>query len=120
MRKAKELPSQEADLLRHAVHYWASRIGVQPIRVQILSMKRKWASCSTTGWIRFSKDLIKEDLRFREVVIVHELLHLQVPNHGKLFKSLMNAYLPHWQKIARGKIARVCPYDRHDRSIASE
>ncbi len=61
-----------------------------------------------TGWIRFSKDLVKEDFRFREVVIVHELLHLQVPNHGKLFKSLMNAYVPHWQKIARGKIARVC------------
>jgi predicted metal-dependent hydrolase len=32
------------------------------------------------------------------VVIVHELLHLLVPNHGKLFKSLMNAYLPDWHR----------------------
>lgn len=120
MSKAKRLPSQGADSLHHAIHYWASRIGVRPIRVQILSMKRKWASCSTTGWIRFSKDLIKEDLPFREVVIVHELLHLQVPNHGKLFKSLMNVYVPDWQKIARGKIARVCPYDHRARSADSE
>jgi hypothetical protein len=31
-------------------------------------------------------------------VIVHELLHLLVPNHGKLFKSLMTAYLPDWER----------------------
>jgi predicted metal-dependent hydrolase len=78
-------------------------------------MTRKWASCTTTGWIRSSKDLIKEDIRFREVVIVHELFHLQVPNHGKLFKSLMNVYLPHWRDIARGRAARICPFDRSDR-----
>jgi predicted metal-dependent hydrolase len=27
------------------------------------------------------------------VVIVHELLHLKVPNHGKLFTALLRAYL---------------------------
>ena len=27
---------------------------------------------------------------------VHELLHLKVPNHGKLFKSLLRAYLPNY------------------------
>jgi predicted metal-dependent hydrolase len=26
-------------------------------------------------------------------VIVEELLHLKVPNHGKLFRSLLRAYL---------------------------
>jgi Protein of unknown function DUF45 len=30
---------------------------------------------------------------FRKQVIVHELLHLRVPNHGKLFKALLRAYL---------------------------
>lgn len=120
MRKAKRLPKQEVELLRETVSYWASRIGVQPIRVQILSMKRKWVSCSMTGGIRFSKDLIKEDFRFREVVIVHELLHLQVPNHGKLFKSLMSAYLPHWQKISRGTIMQACRYDGSDRKRDSK
>jgi hypothetical protein len=40
-------------------------------------------------------------MAFRELVIVHELLHLLVPNHGKLFKSLMSAYLPGWEKRCR-------------------
>ena len=32
-----------------------------------------------------------------EYVIVHELVHLLAPNHGKLFKSFLLAYLPDWQ-----------------------
>jgi len=28
------------------------------------------------------------------------LLHLRVPNHGKLFRSLMSLYLPKWEEIA--------------------
>lgn len=32
-----------------------------------------------------------------EFVIVHELIHLLVPNHSKLFKCYMSAYLPDWQ-----------------------
>jgi predicted metal-dependent hydrolase len=38
--------------------------------------------------------LLTEPADFREYVIVHELLDLQVPNHGKLFKSLLSAFLP--------------------------
>jgi hypothetical protein len=30
---------------------------------------------------------------FRRRVIVEELVHLKVPNHGKLFRSLLRAYL---------------------------
>ena len=78
------------------VQQWAKKIGVQPRRVQIQRMTRKWASWSSSGRICFSTDLLAEPSAFREVVIVHELVHCLVPNHGKLFKSLMKAYLPDW------------------------
>jgi len=41
-----------------------------------------------------------------EYVIVHELLHFNVPNHGKLWKSLMTAYLGDYEKIER-KLKKV-------------
>lgn len=47
-------------------------------------------------------------------MIVHELLHLLVPNYGKLFKSLMKAYLPRWEEIANGRIAGKCGYEGGD------
>jgi predicted metal-dependent hydrolase len=31
-------------------------------------------------------------------VIVHELLHLRVPNHGKLFKALMSVHVKNWRR----------------------
>lgn len=36
-----------------------------------------------------------------EFVVVHELVHLLVPNHGRIFKSLLHAYLPDWQRRER-------------------
>ena len=37
--------------------------------------------------------LLMQPAKFRREAIVHELLHLKVPNHGKLFRSLLRAYL---------------------------
>lgn len=67
-------------------------------------MSRKWASCSPAGRLSFNRALLSEPRAFQEVVIVHELLHLRVPNHGKLFKSLMHAYLPDWERRAGNRI----------------
>jgi predicted metal-dependent hydrolase len=44
---------------------------------------------------------------FREYVIVHELLHLKVPNHGKLFKTLLRAYLPDCESIRASATTRL-------------
>jgi predicted metal-dependent hydrolase len=82
---------------RRLVERCSRRIGVRPKRVSLIYMTRKWASCSRSGRVSFALDLQKTPLRFREVVVVHELVHLLVPNHGKLFKSLMRAYLPDWE-----------------------
>jgi len=78
---------------------WAAVMKVKPVQIRIQRMTKKWASCSSKGRVCFSSDLLQEARTFQEFVIVHELLHLQVPNHGKLFKSLMNAYLPGWEAI---------------------
>ena len=56
-------------------------------------MSRKWASCSSRGRITFNTDLLAKPEPFRREVIIHELLHLKIPNHGKVFKSLLRAYL---------------------------
>lgn len=89
-------PLEEAvpqDLFRAKVETWAGRLGVTPREVRIRPMKRKWASCSSRGRLTFDVDLLHQPPDFRREVIVHEPLHLKVPNHGKLFKALLKAYL---------------------------
>jgi predicted metal-dependent hydrolase len=73
---------------------WAEKIRVKPARIQVQAMTKKWASCSPSGVVTFSSDLLGEDRAFGEAVIVHEFIHLKVPNHGPVFRSLVKAYLP--------------------------
>lgn len=41
------------------------------------------------------------DRELGDYVIVHELLHFAVPNHGKLWKSLMRAHLGDFETAER-------------------
>jgi predicted metal-dependent hydrolase len=87
-------------ILKDEVHRWAERIGVEPKEVHVRQMTRKWASCSSSGRVTFDTDLLRQPTTFRSEVIVHELLHLKVPNHGRLFRSLMRAHLSASEKRA--------------------
>jgi len=88
---------------RARVQEWAARIGVQPAEVHLRPMRRKWASCSTRGRLTFDTGLLTRERGFGDYVIVHELLHVRVPNHGKLFKSLLSALAPGWEKYEDGR-----------------
>ena len=79
--------------LKREILEWAKELGVKPKEIHIRKMKRKWGSCSSKGRLTFSSDLMKEEFEVRGKVIVHELLHLKYPNHGKMFKSLLRVYL---------------------------
>jgi predicted metal-dependent hydrolase len=86
-------------LLRQRVDAWASKLKVTPRLVRVQRMTRKWGSCSTRGTITLATDLIEQDRHFQDFVVVHELLHLRVPNHGRLFKALMTAHVPDWRSF---------------------
>ena len=83
-----------AAVFKAEVETWARRIGVEPKEIRLRSMKRKWASCSSEGRVTFDTGLLRQPANFRARVIVHELLHLKVPNHGRLFWALLRSHLP--------------------------
>lgn len=78
---------------RDDVWAWARRLDIEPAEVRLMTMSRKWASCSTRGRVTFASDLLAQPEEFRREVIIHELLHLKVPNHGPLFRALLSAHL---------------------------
>ena len=88
---------------------WERILKVKVNRIQIRKMKNKWGSCSSKGALTLNEELMKLPPEYVEYVIVHELLHLIVPNHGRTFKTLLCAYLPEGDRLhedltARGKI----------------
>ena len=93
---------------RERVHTWAHRVRVTPAQVRVQRMSRKWASCSTRGWCTFASDLLEETRAFQDYVIVHELLHLKVRNHSRVFRSLLTTHIPHWRRFCPNGLGTSC------------
>lgn len=75
------------------VHRWTEKLDATVDSIAVRPMTTKWASYSSGGRVTFDASLLKLREELQDYVIVHELLHSHVPNHGKLWKSLMRAHL---------------------------
>ena len=89
-------PSETADL-RQKVDEWARTLQVSPRLVRIATMTRKWGSCSSAGTVTLAADLMRQPPEFQNFVIAHELLHLRLSSHTRLFKAVLTAHLPGWR-----------------------
>ena len=90
---------REKEEFKARVLEWAVRLEVRVRSLAVRPMKNKWASCSTEGNFNFNSELLSLDREIGDYVIVHELLHFSIPNHGKLWKSLMRVHLGGYEKM---------------------
>lgn len=103
---------------KQRVRHWAMQLEVPITWLAVCPMRHKWASCSTAGRLHFSTDLLPLDQDLWDLVIVHELLHLSIPNHGRLWKALMQAHLGEWQAAAARLPRRAGRHTRQSRAAA--
>lgn len=93
--------------LKRRVDLWAVKLRVMPRLVRVQKMTRKWGSCSTAGTVTLAIDLDEQSIELQDFVITHELLHLKVPNHGRLFKALMTLHVPAWREFEVSRTRRL-------------
>lgn len=86
---------------KEEVYLFADKVKIKVSHINIRPMTRKWASCSTSGYFTFNLELLGMERSLGEYVILHELLHYHVPNHGKLWKSLLELNMPDHEERAR-------------------
>ncbi len=77
---------------------WAQKLDVEVVSITVRPLTTKWASCSSTGRLTFDTRVPNLARGLQDCVIVHELLHFSIPNHGPLWKSLMRAHLGDYEK----------------------
>jgi predicted metal-dependent hydrolase len=98
---------RDKDEFKKRVLEWAQKMDVKVHALAVRPMRNKWASCSTAGNLQFSTDLLAFSREVGDYVIVHELLHFFVHNHGKLWKSLMRAHLGDYERLEKQLVASV-------------
>lgn len=86
------------DYLNEAVPRWQQVMGEPEVTWQIKQMRSEWGSCqSRRRKLMFNLELARVPYECIDYIIVHELTHLQVPNHSRLFEARMERFLPQWR-----------------------
>lgn len=68
----------------------------------VRDMHTRWGSCNTkTHHINLSLMLATRSDAELDYVILHELVHTVVPNHGPEFYALMDRFMPGWKNIRK-------------------
>ena len=94
----KELKAKIEQLLPK----WEQKTGLFCSSWQTKYMTTKWGTCNTkTGKIWINLQLTKKTIDCLEYVILHELTHLKIRNHGKDFVAFMDSNMPYWRDIRR-------------------
>jgi hypothetical protein len=97
---AKQRMTLTADqLLTRRAMAWAAKIHVNPTRIVIADLPKKWGSCAPDGMVTLAEDLVEMPEDFQDYVVVHELLHLRYRSHGKASTAMMSALVPGWREL---------------------
>lgn len=100
MKKIKTWEGREQ--FRYELKALADDMKVAVGAVRLRPMSRKWASITSDGkTLSFNDELLGMDKKLGKYVMVHELIHLKVPNHGKLFKSLLMVYVRDYKDLEK-------------------
>lgn len=72
-----------------------------PPPLTVRRLAKRWGSCSPQGRILLNVDAIKLPIGCIDYLILHELCHLRIPNHGRTFWRLLDACMPDWERWRR-------------------
>jgi len=88
------------NFLEEVISKWSNSLSISDFTWQIKMMKTQWGSCTKKSRILlFNLELARVPKECIEYVVVHELTHLTVPSHNRIFETLMTERLPRWREI---------------------
>ncbi len=75
-------------------------VGTGTGRWTVRRMGSRWGSCRpSTGSVSIALDLACHDPAFLDLVAVHEVAHMEAPDHGPRFSEVMDRALPGWRGL---------------------
>lgn len=85
-------------VIQERVEYYSQLTGIKYKSVKITDAKRRWGSCGPKGSLNFTWRLIMAPLRIVDYVVVHELAHIDFPDHSKNFWARVRTIMPDFEK----------------------
>ena len=95
------LKLQANNFLRARLSFLSKRISIEFNSLTIKSYTARWGSCNIKGDIFLNWKLIMLPESVIDYVLIHELAHINVPNHSSKFWELVKKKDPHYCKNKR-------------------
>ena len=95
----RELLKEE---LSRLIPKWEKLTGFKCSSWQTKYMTTRWGTCNVqTKKIWINLQLAKKPVECLEYVVLHELAHTKVKNHGSDFVDIMDKFMPYWRDIKK-------------------
>jgi predicted metal-dependent hydrolase len=110
------IPAAGADVRATVTRHWRSvaeqalpprcfalgtHVGLVPARVSVRDQRSRWGACSSRRAITLNWRLIQMSPFVSDYVILHELAHLEQPNHSRRFWRKVAEICPGWRDAER-------------------
>lgn len=90
---------------------WEKKTGLYCDSWQTKYMTTRWGTCNTnTKKLWFNLQLAKKPIECIEYIILHELAHLKVKNHGDDFIAILDSYMPYWRETKKRLNEQILDY----------
>ena len=88
-------------LVSEKLEYWNKFYAFEWGRVAIRDQSTRWGSCSSQGNLNFNWKIVHLPNELQDYLIVHELCHLENPNHSKKFWAAVAETLPDHKQLRK-------------------
>ncbi|NOZ74738.1 MAG: M48 family metallopeptidase [FCB group bacterium] len=90
-RLGPELDSTETNaIIQRQVQTFARKYGFSYRKLTVRTMTSRWGSCSTTNSLSINARVTGLPDELRDYIIIHELAHTEIKNHGPRFWARMD------------------------------
>ena len=89
---------QAEERLTEQVRLFADRYNLHPSDTKVIAMDRRWGSCTPRRVVQLNWRLIMAPIRIIDYLAVHELCHLDIPDHSDRFWRKVASILPDYKE----------------------
>ena len=89
---------EKSQFIKNRVKSLSDKTGIKFSKIHIKGHRERWGSMSKNGSLNFNVNLMRMPLKILDYVIMHELCHVQIPNHSSNYWTLLHKVMPDYEQ----------------------
>lgn len=84
--------------IHNRIKLYSSRMECYPSKIVVKEQQSRWGSCTKNKTININWKILMAPMRIVDYVVVHELAHIEYPDHSNAFWRKVESILPDYEE----------------------